>query len=248
MSASIDGKTVLITGAARRIGREIALALAHSGANVVVHYRNSADQAEALVQEIREIGVKAWPFRADLNVSEEVDGLLERVIRTAGPVYGLINNASTFIGSRFASVTLDELMDSIRLEAWVPFDLGRQLAKQSENGHIINMLDTRVETDYDWSHVAYAAGKHLLGLFTRMMAIQLAPDFAVNAVAPGLILPPEGKDRSYLESLSDELPLKRIGDPEYIADAIVFLLRSEFITGQVIYVDGGRHLNEVSGG
>lgn len=248
MTTSLEGRTVLVTGAAKRIGREISLALARQGANIVVHYRSSANEAEALVDQLIHTGVKAWPLKADLSVNEEVDGLIERVISIAGPVDTLINNASSFPQSSFGTVTRDELFDSIKLEAWVPFDLGRQLAATCERGHIINMLDTRIVSENDFSHVAYLAGKHLLGLFTRMMAIQMAPSIAVNAVAPGLILPPEGKDIHYMEALSNELPLRRIGDPAYVADAVIFLLCSEFITGQVIFVDGGRHLNEVTRG
>ena len=248
MALSLKGKTVLVTGAAKRIGREISLSLARQGANIIVHYRSSSSEAEGLIDQLREIGINAWPFKADLADNKEVHGLIERVMKIAGPIDVLINNASSFPQSSFSTVTQDELIDSVKLEAWVPFDLGRQLAAKSERGHIINMLDTRIVAGYDWSHVAYLAGKHLLGLFTRMMAVQLAPNFAVNAVAPGLILPPEGKDTGYLETLIDELPLKRIGDPKYVADAVEFLLRSEFITGQVIFVDGGRHLNEVTRG
>ena len=248
MAISLEGKTVLVTGAAKRIGREISLALAGEGANVVVHYRSSEAEAEELVYEIKKSGVRAWTFRADLAVRDEVDGMIDRVIGITGSLDALVNNASSFPRSSFATVTQDELIDSIKLEAWVPFDLGRQFAAKKQRGHIINMLDTRIAAEYDWSHVAYLAGKHLLGLFTKMMALQLAPNFAVNGVAPGLILPPEGKDAKYMESLRGELPLNRIGDPEFVADAVIFLLKSEFITGQVIFVDGGRHLSEVGSG
>ncbi len=106
------------------------------------------------------------------------------------------------------------------------------------------MLDTRIAGGYDWNHFAYNAAKHMLGLFTTMMAVKFAPRIAVNAVAPGLILPPEGKPVSYIEGLKDSLPLQRIGDPAFVADAILYLVTSEFVTGQVIFVDGGRHVRE----
>ncbi|MCL5103236.1 MAG: SDR family oxidoreductase [Armatimonadetes bacterium] len=248
MASELTGKTALITGGARRIGRETALTLARAGANIVIHYRSSATEAQELIEEVRKLGVRAWSVQADLSSGKEVDRLIDRAWDTAGPLDILVNNASMFPQSSFFTVTLDELLDNIKIDAWAPFALGRQFAKGTETGHIVNFLDTRTVTDYDWTHVGYLASKHMLGLLTKMMAIQLAPGIAVNAVAPGLILPPEGKGESYLESFKDKLPLKRIGKPEYVAEAVLFLVTSEFITGQVIFVDGGRHVREASSG
>jgi len=245
MNRNLLGKTALITGSAKRVGRAVALALANAGANVIINYRTSASEAEELVADIRNIGREAWAIKADLSVAEELESLVGRVYDIAGRFDILINNASIFPENDFASFTLNELIENIKVDAWSPLALGRHFAEKCGSGHIVNMLDSRI-VGYDWNHVAYHASKYLLGLFTREMAIKLAPNIAVNAVAPGLILPPEGKDQSYLESLKERLPLKRIGDPEYIADAVLFLVTSQFITGQVIYVDGGRHLTEVS--
>lgn len=245
MDLDLSGKTALITGSARRIGRAVALALAGSGANVVINYRSSAPEAEELVREIDGLGARGWALRADLTVAEELDGLVAQANQIAGRLDILVNNASIFPESTFDAFAWQDLSENIRIDAWAPVALGRHFARQTGSGHIVNMLDSRI-VGYDWKHVAYHASKHLLGLFTREMAIQFAPGISVNAVAPGLILPPEGKGMDYLESLKDRLPLKRIGDPEYIADAVLYLVTSRFITGQVIYVDGGRHLTEVS--
>jgi pteridine reductase len=248
MAASIEGKTALITGGAKRIGRETALALASAGANVVVHYRSSSAEAEALAAELVGLGVGAWTLQADLSDQRQVESLIARSTELAGPIQILINNASAFPKADFETVTLDELMSSVAIDAWAPFALGRSFVTQPEAAHIVNMLDTRIVANYDWSHFAYNASKHMLGLFTTMMAVRFAPRVAVNAVAPGLILPPEGKPVSYIEGLKDSLPLKRIGDPAFVADAILFLVTSEFITGQVIFVDGGRHVREAGSG
>lgn len=245
MNLDLSGKTALITGSAKRIGRATALALADHGANVVVSYRASRSEAEELVAQIRRAGREAWSLRADLSVDEDLEGLVERAVELAGSLDILVNNASAFPESRFEEFTLDDLTRSIRVDAWAPVALARRFARRVSKGHIVNMLDTRV-AGYDWNHVAYHAAKHLLCLFTREMAIRFAPGIAVNAVAPGLILPPEGKDQSYLESLRDRLPLKRIGAPEFVTDAVLYLVTSEFVTGQVVFVDGGRHLAEVS--
>ncbi|MCE5197504.1 MAG: SDR family oxidoreductase [Armatimonadota bacterium] len=248
MALDLTGKTAFITGGARRIGRATALALANAGVNVVIHYKRSREEAEQLASEIQSIGPRAWVIQSDLGMNEEVETLIDRASGISGPLDILINNASMFPRSSFDSVTLEEVIHSVEVDAWAPFALGRRFAEKTQTGHIVNFLDTRIVINYDWSHVAYMAGKHLLGLFTRMMAVHLAPGIQVNAVAPGLILPPEGKGLDYLESLKGELPLKRIGSPEYVADAVLFLVRSEFITGQVIFVDGGRHLDEVGRG
>lgn len=248
MAANLSGNTALVTGGAKRIGRAICMALARAGVNVVIHFRTSRDEAESAAQEIRGFGVEAWTAQADLAIEGDVEGLIERVTGLCGPLNILINNASEFPKATFDSVSREELLRAMSIDAWAPFALGRHFTKEPAARHIVNMVDTRITSNYDWQHFAYNAAKHTLGLFTSMMAVEFAPQVQVNAVAPGLILPPEGMPMSYIEALKDALPMKKIGDPEYVADAVMFLLTSEFITGQVIYVDGGRHLREVGSG
>ena len=141
------------------------------------------------------------------------------------------------------SVTLESVMDNLEVNAWAPFVLGRAFAGAVERGTIINLLDSRL-SGYDWAHVGYFFSKQVLELMTRMMAVKFAPNITVNAVAPGLILPPPGEDARYLDQLIATVPLQAHGEPEDIADAIVFLAKSRYCTGEVIYVDGGRHLVE----
>ena len=115
------------------------------------------------------------------------------------------------------------------------------MAEKGQSGVVVNLLDTMVR-DYDRKHVSYHLSKKALHDLTRMMAVEYGPRLRVNGVAPGLVLPPEGKDIAYLEGLKHSNALERIGCPEQIAHAVVFLLTNEFITGQTIYIDGGRHL------
>jgi NAD(P)-dependent dehydrogenase (short-subunit alcohol dehydrogenase family) len=129
------------------------------------------------------------------------------------------------------------------VNAWAPFVLSRDFSRHVDRGKIINLLDTRI-TGYDRSHVAYVLSKRMLAVLTSMCALEFAPDFTVNAVAPGLILPPPGKDENYLAGLVKTVPLKKHGGPGDIVDAVLYLLKSDFVTGQTIYVDGGRHLGE----
>ncbi len=247
MATALRGKTALITGAAKRIGRETALTLAEAGANVVIHYRHSAAEAEELAREVRTRGVAAWTIAADFTTTNEYDTLIERTLRLTGGFELLVNNASIFPPDQLENITFADLQANMEVNAWAPFVLCRAFAQQVGAGRIVNLLDSRLK-GYDWTHVAYMMSKHVLAQFTRMMALSYAPAITVNGVAPGLILPPPGKDESYLEKLKNTVPLKRHGDPQDIADAVCFLLTSDFMTGEVIYVDGGRHLLEYIGG
>lgn len=239
----LRGRSVLITGAARRIGRETALAFAEEGANVVVHYRSSSDEAKVLVSELVGKGVKAWMVQADLGKPDETESLIGRALDLAGSLDVVVNNASIFPHDTLQDMTFDGLMDNMRVNAWSPFVLGREFARLVGKGRIVNLIDSRVK-DYDWTHVGYILSKHVLWELTKMMALQYAPDITVNGVAPGLILPPPGKDESYLTKLKDTVPLREVGDPRYVAEAIVYLAKSEYVTGELIFVDGGRHLKQ----
>ncbi len=247
MAYDLSGKTALITGAARRIGLSIAQALADKGTNIVIHYRTSEEEANRLCSEVEKKGVKAWPVKGDFEKPEEYETLIPRAAEIAGPLDILINSASIFMPGTLQAVVFEELMRNMQVNAWAPFLFSRQFAEQGREGRIINLLDTRLH-GYDWAHVAYILSKQVLGSLTRMLALDLAPRITVNAVAPGLILPPPGKDHEYLHRLMDTVPLKRHGGPEDIVEAALYLLQSNFVTGQVIHVDGGRNLLEQSHG
>jgi NAD(P)-dependent dehydrogenase (short-subunit alcohol dehydrogenase family) len=244
---NLKGETALITGAAKRIGREIALTLADQGVNVVIHFNRSDSEARRLAEELQLKGVKVWTVQADFRRSDEYQTLIERAQQAAGGLDILINNASIFPLETLKDLTWSELSANMEVNAWVPFVLSRQFAERIGRGKIVNLHDSRLK-GYDWTHVGYILSKHVLAAMTRMMALEFAPNITVNAVAPGLILPPPGKDESYLQNLVHTVPLQRHGEAQDIADAVAFLVRSDFITGNVIYVDGGRHLHEYSNG
>jgi len=238
---ALKGSTALITGAAKRMGRAVALALADAGVNVAIHYRSSRIEAESTVKHALESGVQAWLFQADLAAPDAAEKLFEDVIRATGPIDFLINNASIFPEQGLRDFTAADLHANVDVNAWAPFLLSRRFAEQGRESAIVNFLDTMV-ADYDRKHVPYHLSKRMLYSLTRLMAVEFAPEVRVNAVAPGLILPPEGKDAAYLESLAHTNPLRRCGGVADINEAVLFLLRSRFVTGQVIFVDGGRHL------
>lgn len=247
MSDDLHGKTALVTGAAKRIGAAISLALAREGANVIVHYHGSSDEAGRLRDEIDAIGVRSWLLQANFGKPQEYETLIERSIETAGGLDMLVNNASLFPTDSLATVTFESIVQNMEVNAWVPFVLSRDFARLVGHGKIVNLVDSRTH-DFDWTHVAYILSKHVLDVLTRVTALRYAPDITVNGVAPGLILPPPGEDQSYIDRLARTVPLKRHGSPEDIAEAVVYLLKSNFLTGEVINVDGGRHLKEYESG
>ncbi len=240
-STSLAGRTALITGAGKRLGRAISLALAQAGVNVITHYNASRDEAEELAGQVRHCGAKAWTIQADLARPEQVTGLAGRARDVAGGLDILFNNASIFPTDTLQDATIESIAINQQINALAPLVLSREFAGLGATGDIINMLDTRV-FDCDPKHFSYHLSKRTLFGLTRIMAAEFAPKIRVNAVAPGLILPPEGKDESYLAGLAHTNPLQRYGSPNDIVEAVLFLLRSGFVTGQVIYVDGGRHL------
>jgi pteridine reductase len=229
----------LITGAAKRIGRTIALSLAENGYGIIVHYNNSKNDAIRLCREIEEKGLQAWPLRANLEKPEEAQRLIGRAIELCGSLSVLVNNASIFPAATFNDLTIKDFFLNMTVNAWAPLCLSRSFMKSAKKGVIINILDAR-RVEEDSSHVAYSISKHTLEGITRLCAAQFAPHIRVNGVAPGLILPPPGKDMSYLEKLKKRVPLQQYGEPRDIADAVMFLVRNRFITGEILHVDGGR--------
>ncbi|MDX9973072.1 MAG: SDR family oxidoreductase [FCB group bacterium] len=237
----LKGQVALVTGAAKRIGHAIALGLAEAGADVAVHYRRAGDEAAALCDSIRAKGRRAWAIQADLSEAAEAEALFSQVVDACDHVDILVNNASIFPENTILDVTPEDLHASMAVHAIAPLLLARRMAALGRSGCIVNLLDARV-VDYDRIHAAYHLSKRALMSLTSMLALELAPSIRVNAVAPGLILPPEGKPADYLASLAHTNPLQAYGGPEDIASAVLFLVTSRFVTGQVIYVDGGRHL------
>lgn len=233
----LNGRTALVTGASGRIGREIALSLAAEGINIIIHYLHSRKEAETIYRGIRKHGVGAWLLQADFNNSRNCELFIKKAEKIAGKLDILINSASLFTESTFQKVSRNDLIDNMQINAWAPLIISRAFRRKcSGTGAIVNLLDSRIQ-GYDRLHVGYILSKHVLEVLTAMMAVEFAPLITVNAVAPGLILPLSGTIRQL-----KNIPLKRYGDPRDIARAVVFLLKSGFITGQVIWVDGGRHV------
>ncbi len=245
--ASLAGKTALVTGGAKRIGRAISLALASVGIDVVIHYRNSEKEAAETASQLRESGVNAWTVSADLNDTSAAKELVGESVRIAGKLDFLINNASIFPPSTPGSMSVKEIHEILDVNALSPFELIRAFASTVETGAVVNILDSRIDR-IDRKHAAYQLSKNTLRDLTELCAVEYAPGIRINAVAPGIILPPPGKDSSHLKKLSDQTLLGRHGTAEDIADAVLYLLGAEFVTGQIITVDGGENLKRIAEG
>jgi len=240
----LKGKVALITGAGRRIGRALAVALAEEGVHIVAHDRRIRESETIKVcEEVEGCGARSWKIIADLDKEDEYESLMTRAFAAAGTVDILINNASIFQSGTLREVGWEDVKRHMHVNAWTPFFLTREFTRLAGGGKIINLLDTKI-TGYDRRHAAYILSKQALALLTKMCALEFAPGFTVNGIAPGPILPPEGKDDSYLDHLVQNLPLKRRGGTGDVCDAAIYLLKADFVTGQVLYVDGGKHLRE----
>lgn len=231
----------LVTGAAVRIGRAIAEALAQRGYDIAIHYHTSKNEAEKLAEDIQNKGVNCDFFQADLSRFSEHSRLVERVKETFPHLNVLVNSASIFEKASLTD-TEEDLFDrhfDINLKA--PFFLCRDFARLIGQGQIINILDQRIARHHS-TYFAYTLTKKTLAELTRMAATELAPKIRVNAIAPGYILPPAGQDRSTLEYLDRKIPLQQQGNLKQIQQAVHYLIENDFVTGQILYVDGGENL------
>lgn len=185
------------------------------------------------------------PVHGNLSEGGAVEALFREAWEAMDGLDLLVNNASIFPPGRLDSMEMADLMENVQVNAWAPFLLTRALWRKvrgtDRRGSVVNLLDTRL-VGGDLVHAAYHLSKAMLGELTSMMALEFAPELQVNGVAPGAVLPPEELDEAYLDGLTSSLPLKRRGYPSDIAEAVVYLLGTSFVTGQIIFVDGGRHI------
>jgi NAD(P)-dependent dehydrogenase (short-subunit alcohol dehydrogenase family) len=240
----LHGIGALVTGGAHRLGRAFTLALAEAGCNVAVNYGRSADAAEATAAEVRGLGVDASVHQADLGDPEAPARLVREVAEAVGPLQILVNSAAIFPEDSLESVTREEFDATLAVNFTAPVFLTQALAARlpdDRTGAIVNVTDWRIGRPYP-DHFSYTIAKAALADFTRTAAAALAPRIRVNAVALGAILPPPGRDTDYLRELAQDIPLRRTGAPDDVAAAVLALLRNDFITGQVLAVNGGADL------
>lgn len=238
-------RNVLITGGAKRIGRSIVKRLAGEGWNVAVHHHSSGDEADALANEIRSMGRSAVTLAADLEDGDSVRGLVSSAAQSLGPVCAVVNNASVFSKDDPMSEEFDIWDRHMDVHLKAPYILTQELVKQlppDQDGCVVNIIDQRVFNPSK-HFPSYTLSKMALWDQTRILARALAPSVRVNAVGPGPVLPSERQSDADFERQASQTPLGRAVDPDEIAGAVSFLLDAPSVTGQMIAVDSGQHMN-----
>mgnify|MGYP000895534338 FL=1 len=232
----------LITGGSDRIGKAVAIHLAKEGYHLVLHYNSAKEKAENLQMHIESTyKVKVELLQINFLKENDFDRIFEDFKRKSITIEVLVNCASDFIPSSFNEQGSELFDKEMTINLKIPYLLTKAFARVFGKGNIINFVDTKVAKNKT-VHLDYILSKKLLKDFTKISAVELAPNIRVNAIAPGLILPPEGKDESYLLNLAKDIPLKTIGNLDEILKAFQFILDSYFFTGQILYIDGGEHL------
>ncbi len=240
----IRGRVAVVTGGGRRVGRAIALGLAAAGADVFVHYNRSQEAAIAVKGELEELGVRAAIGSANLGDPAQSPGLVAMANEALGEVSILVNSASGFAADTLEDLTLDGWRRSHDLTLAAPVFLTQAFTAamaDEATGAVVNITDVRTSSPY-LKHFSYVVAKGGVDAFTRAAALALAPQIRVNAVALGVILPPPGEDAEYVEALAADLPLQRVGGTGPVVEAALRLIRNDFVTGEIVRVDGGGHL------
>lgn len=239
---SLAGKTILVTGAARRLGKSIALACAQSGADIILHYNSSPHEAEDTCRIIKELGRQCWLLQSDLDDIPSVELLIPRA-SSFSSIFALVNNASIFRPVKFMETTINEWDEHMRVNLTTPFLLTQAFARQysfSIPGRVINLVDWRALRP-GRDHFPYTISKAALVALTQATALSLAPRINVNAIALGAILPPENEPEN--PNLMKNVPAGRWSQLDELTQTVQFLLNGpDYITGEVIHLDGGRHL------
>ena len=246
----LAGKSALVTGAANRIGAEIARTLHQNGANLIIHYHHSSAKAQALEKELNANRPdSASSCQADLSDIEAIESLAQNAVQIFDGLDFLINNASSFYPTPLGEISEDDWEDLVGSNMKAPLFLSQACypSLRGNCGTIVNMLDIYASKPLK-NHCLYSCAKAANQMLVKSLALEMAPQVRVNGIAPGAILWPENSDASEPEmqqELLSKIPLQRTGNPDSIAQTVLFLLGHDYITGEVIRVDGGRLLSSV---
>lgn len=242
MGMILAGKTVLVTGAAQRIGRGIALGLAQAGADLALHFHRSAEEIQTTAGEIHRLGRRVILSQADFSRPEQVTEMMASLFKQT-QLFAVVNSAAIFQPLEWDTTGIDDWNLHLQINLTAPFLISQGFARQlpaNERGRIVNILDWRALRPGK-DHFPYTISKAALAALTRSLAQALAPRIAVNGVALGAILPPA--DMADSAVILQPVPARRWGSPEEVAKTVEFLLAGPAdITGEIIHLDGGRHL------
>lgn len=240
----LNGKVALVTGGARRLGRELSLGLAKAGADVVVNYLHSRAEAESTASEIMALGRRALAVRADVSQRAELAFLVRETANFFGRLDVLVNNASTFESTPILGIEEEEWDRVLAVNLKGPFllaQLAEPLLRRDGGGVIVNIADLSGLQPWP-SYAHHSVSKAGLIHLTKILARALGPDVRANCIAPGTVLPPEDYTEAQLRQSRERSVLRRIGSPDDVVRALLFLVESDFVTGEVVVVDGGRML------
>ena len=243
MHVSLTGKVALITGGAVRVGRVISLALAGRGASVAFTYL-PGEPYEATAAEIASLGVEALPLPLDVREPGGPETVVQQVLDRFGRLDILLNSASVWLKAPFVEITLEDWQKALDINLTGPFLMSQAAAKpmlRQESGLISSITDLSAYQTWE-GYAHHAASKAGLVALTRVMAAELAPHVRVNAIAPGTVLLPDGANAAKIQWAEENSLLKRVGHPEDVARTVLFLVDSDFATGAVYFIDGGRAL------
>ncbi len=241
---SVRAAAALVTGAAVRLGRELALALADAGHDIALHYGSSAEAAEQTCAEIRARGVSCQVLQQDLRAVDGLEGLVARARQELPHLGVLVNSASAYAEGTIGETTPAVFDEQVAVNLRAPFFLIQAFARHCDSGHVVNVLDNKVAFN-QFPYAAYLLAKKALAELTRMAAMELAPRIRVNAIAPGVVLPASSRSPEYLAWRREGIPLRQTGDVARVGEALLFLQRNTFMTGQVLFVDGGESVAHV---
>ncbi|MFL2975875.1 MAG: SDR family oxidoreductase [Candidatus Thalassarchaeaceae archaeon] len=237
--------TVLVTGGAKRIGREICLRLSEEGFSIAIHYRNSEQEANQLVGDIESNGGKAKSLQCDLNDSDSVRVLIHKANESLGNVVGIVNNASFFSFDRIESLSEELWTEHMRVNAFAPLVLISELSKfAQEASWVVNVLDFKIESP-NADYLSYTSSRFAMHGLTSALAIDLAPRIRVNSVAPGHVLTSDVLDADSLKAVQSQSPLEFGPSANDVSEAVLFLANSPSITGQTIFVDSGERFRQM---
>jgi glucose 1-dehydrogenase len=240
----ISGRAAVVTGGALRVGRAIALGLAEAGADVFIHYGASKEAAEKTAAAAEALGVRAASGSLDLSSPQDAGELIALAESALGPVSLLVNNASGFAEDTIADVGFEDWRRTLDVTLSAPVFITQAFAgllPDDLDGAVVNVTDARTGTPYT-KHFSYVVAKGGLDTFTRAAAVGLAPRIRVNAVALGVVAPPADAGDRYAERVAATLPLPGVGGTGPVVDTVLYLMRNDFVTGEIIRVDGGGHL------
>ncbi|MEM9213368.1 MAG: SDR family oxidoreductase [Cyanobacteria bacterium P01_F01_bin.150] len=237
-------KAALVTGSAIRLGKAIAIALAQSGFDIALHYYSSSDKAAETQAEIRAIGVACELFPQDLADASSLETFVGQVKEKMPHLSVLVNSASAYTSGEIESTSVDMFDQQFSINLRAPFFLSKGFAKHCQSGHIINICDNKIAYN-QYAYAAYLLSKKALAEFVKIAALEFAPNIRVNGVAPGVVLPADTRSDDYINWRIQGIPLQKQGTTKNITSAVVHLVDNDFMTGQVLMVDGGEAIAHI---